>query len=80
MGDGKGSAVVFEMAHRLWIGLTLLGFAHDVFGKNVGHDRSDDNPMPEFGDGDLGEIIMVGSTPIPAELFALANYLHSIQE
>ena len=56
-------------------------FDHDAVMSTIdGLHRSDDNPMPEFGDGDMGEIIMVGSTPIPAELFALANYLHSIQE
>ena len=39
--------------------------------------------MPIFGDESLGEIIQVEaggiSTPIPADLLALANYLESIQ-
>ena len=40
--------------------------------------------MPEFGAGDLGPIVQVEedglSTPIPADLIALANYLESIQD
>lgn len=39
--------------------------------------------MPEFGMGDLGEIIQVEenglSTPIPADLLAIANYLETLQ-
>ncbi len=35
--------------------------------------------MPEFGAGDMGPTVMVGSTPIPAKLLALANYLETIQ-
>ncbi|KAB7614840.1 cytochrome c [Amylibacter sp. SFDW26] len=39
--------------------------------------------MPDFGEGDLGPLIQVEkdgiSTPIPADLLALANYLESIQ-
>ncbi len=35
--------------------------------------------MPEFGAGDMGEIVMVGSTPIPARLLALANYIGTLQ-
>lgn len=36
--------------------------------------------MPEFGEGDMGPTIMVGRTPIPARLLALAGYLEGIQE
>ncbi len=40
--------------------------------------------MPEFGDGNLGQLIQVEenglSVPIPAELLALANYLETIQD
>jgi mono/diheme cytochrome c family protein len=36
--------------------------------------------MPEFGAGDMGETVMVGSTPVPARLLALAGYLESLQE
>ena len=41
--------------------------------------------MPEFGAGDMGEIILVEgeggiSTPIPVRLLALAEYLDSIQQ
>lgn len=41
--------------------------------------------MPEFGAGDMGELVQVEndegvSTPIPAHLLALANYIESIQE
>lgn len=39
--------------------------------------------MPEFGAGDLGPIIQVEndglSTPIPADLLAIANYLETLQ-
>ena len=44
----------------------------------------EDAAMPEFGAGDLGPLVQVGddkfSTPIPADLIALANYLESIQD
>ncbi|MBI1416371.1 MAG: c-type cytochrome [Limimaricola sp.] len=41
--------------------------------------------MPQFGEGDLGPIVMVGNangttTPTPAKLLALADYLQSIQQ
>ena len=41
--------------------------------------------MPEFGDTDLGETVVVEETPgvgtpVPERLLALANYLESIQE
>ena len=36
--------------------------------------------MPEFGAGDMGGIVMVGSTPIPARLLALANYIGTLQD
>lgn len=36
--------------------------------------------MPEFGAGFMGEIVMVGATPIPARLLALANYIGTLQE
>ena len=36
--------------------------------------------MPEFGAGDMGPIVNVEGTPIPARLLALAGYLESVQE
>ena len=40
--------------------------------------------MPEFGRGDLGPLIQIEkdglSTPTPANLVALANYIESLQE
>ncbi len=36
--------------------------------------------MPEFGAGDLGPMVMVDATPVPAKLLALADYLESIQQ
>ncbi len=43
-----------------------------------------ENAMPVFGDESLGAVIQVEengvSTPIPADLLALANYLESIQK
>ncbi len=40
--------------------------------------------MPEFGQDDLGPIVLVEedgvSTPTPADLVALANYLRSVQQ
>jgi hypothetical protein len=40
--------------------------------------------MPEFGAGDLGPLVQVEadglSTPVPADLLALTNYLESIQD
>jgi len=36
--------------------------------------------MPEFGAGDMGEIVLVGATPIPARLLALANYIGTLQD
>lgn len=42
--------------------------------------RAADSAMPEFGESGMGDIIMVESTPVPAELYALANYLEGLQE
>lgn len=40
--------------------------------------------MPEFGAGDLGPLVQVEtngiSTPIPADLLALTNYLETLQD
>lgn len=40
--------------------------------------------MPEFGAGDLGPMVQIErdgiSTPVPADLVALANYVESIQK
>ena len=40
--------------------------------------------MPEFGAGDVGPLVQVEenglSTPIPADLLALANYLETLQD
>ncbi|MCF7698058.1 c-type cytochrome [Loktanella sp. M215] len=47
-------------------------------GKHGGAD-----PMPHFGDGDLGPVVMTeddgNPVPVPAELLALSNYLRLIQ-
>ena len=41
------------------------------------------DPMPHFGDGDLGPLVMTSQdgnpVPVPAELLALSNYLQLIQ-
>ena len=41
------------------------------------------DPMPVFGDEDMGPLVQVEvdgvSTPIPAKLLAVANYLQSVQ-
>ncbi|MFZ3581004.1 c-type cytochrome [Loktanella sp. DJP18] len=41
------------------------------------------DPMPHFGDGDMGPLIMTAEdgnpVPVPAELLALSNYLRLIQ-
>ena len=41
------------------------------------------DPMPHFGDGDMGPLIMTNDggnpMPVPAELLALTNYVRSIQ-
>ncbi len=54
---------------------TIDGFNRD------GHAGAD--PMPHFGDGDMGPLIMTSEdgnpVPVPAELLALSNYLQSIQ-
>ena len=50
-----------------------------------GYFRKDhyNDPMPVFGDEDLGPIVRVEegdfSTPVPADLLAMANYLESVQ-
>ena len=50
-----------------------------------GYFRKDhyNDPMPVFGDEDLGPIVRVDegdfSTPVPADLLAMANYLESVQ-
>ncbi|MFK7870668.1 MAG: c-type cytochrome [Roseobacter sp.] len=50
-----------------------------------GYTRSDKGAaMPEFGAGDLGPLVQVEvdgiSTPIPADLLALTDYLETLQE
>jgi len=35
--------------------------------------------MPMFGEADMGETVMIDSTPVPARLYALALYIESIQ-
>ncbi len=54
---------------------TIDGFNR---GKHGGAD-----PMPHFGDGDLGPIVMTAEDgnpmPVPAELLALSNYLKLLQ-
>ena len=41
------------------------------------------DPMPHFGDGDMGPLVMTeddgNPMPVPAELLALTNYLRLIQ-
>ncbi len=73
-------------------GLTLLSKNNDgVFPRDQvmsvidGYFRKDhyNDPMPVFGEEDLGPIVRVEegdfSTPVPADLLALANYLESVQ-
>lgn len=60
--------------------------ADDVMTTIDGYYRRDhpQDPMPFFGDQDMGPLVPVEinglSTPIPASLLALSNYLESIQE
>ncbi len=73
-------------------GLTMLAKNNDgVFPRDEvmsvidGYFRRDhyNDPMPVFGDEDLGPIVRVEeddfSTPVPADLLAMANYLESVQ-
>lgn len=52
-----------------------------IYGFNIGDHRI--SAMPDFGKGDLGPLVQVErdgvSTPIPADLIALAVYIESLQ-
>lgn len=74
-------------------GLTTLSQRNDgVFPRDYvmavidGFNRRDHplDAMPEFGAGDMGPLVQVEtdgiSTPIPADLLALANYVETLQE
>lgn len=85
--DGKGNAEMEVALGRDIPDLTQIAarnggtFDHDAVMSQIdGLHRKEGSPMPEFGEADLGPIVMVGSTPIPAELLALSGYLESIQE
>lgn len=73
--------------------LTTLSQRYDgVFPRNyvmsmidgLSREGHPDDAMPRFGEEDMGPLIQVEndgiSTPIPADLLALANYLETIQE
>lgn len=85
--DAKGGGVLAEGLTRQPPDLTHIAARNGgVFDINAvmsqidGMHRAEGSPMPEFGAADMGEIIMIGRTPVPAELLALAGYLQSIQE
>ncbi len=84
--SGMGDGVVAQGLDRKPSNLTTIAsrnggvFDRDAVMSQIdGMHRSADSAMPEFGASDLGDIIMVGRTPVPAELYALANYLEGIQ-
>lgn len=86
--DGRGAGEFGEMLIKQPPDLTTLAarnggtFPTDYVMSTIDgfhRDGSFSAAMPEFGAGDMGDTIMVGSTPVPARLWALANYLQSIQ-
>jgi len=84
--SGKGDGPVAAGLDRKPSDLTTLAarnagtFDYDAVMSQIdGMHRTADSAMPEFGASDMGEIIMIGRTPVPAELLALAGYLESIQ-
>ncbi len=58
-----------------WVMSTIDGFNR---GTHAGPD-----PMPHFGDNDMGPLVMTtedgNPVPIPAKLLALANYIKLVQ-
>lgn len=85
--NGKGSGDIADTLSKTPPDLTKIAarnggtFDRDAVMSTIdGLHHSEDNPMPEFGAGDMGAIIMVGRTPVPVELLALASYLETIQE
>lgn len=64
-------------------GVFPRGFVLDKIYGPLSH-KALDTAMPEFGKGDLGPLVQVEedglSTPIPADLLALTNYLETQQD
>lgn len=89
MGDGPLAATLAVAPPDLTMLSARAGgvFPRDyVYGTIDGFDRGDhfSPDMPAFGDGDLGQTIIVENddgtaTPVPARLLALADYLESLQ-
>lgn len=92
--DGKGGGVAALSLSVTPPDLTQLSARNGgVFPRNFvmgtidGFDRDSHfaPDMPAFGDGDMGDAVIVENedgtgTPIPLELLALADYLEAIQE
>ena len=72
-GLSAGNGGVFPRDHVM---STIDGYSRGPHGAQV---------MPEFGAGDLGEMVIVEDDeghgiPVPSRLLMLANYLESLQE
>lgn len=87
-GDGPGAAGLTLAPPNLRLIAQRNGgaFPHDRVASTIdGYTRTAEGAaMPAFGAGDLGPLVQVEddgvSTPYPADLLALTNYLESIQE
>jgi len=86
--DGRGDGPLAHLLSKSPPDLTLLAAKHGgVFPRDYvmstidGYHRAETfaPDMPMFGDTDMGEPVMIGSTPVPAHLYALALYVESIQ-
>lgn len=87
--DGQGAGDFGAMLVKVPPDLTTLSlrnggiFPRDYVMSTIdGLHRPEDfsAAMPEFGAGDMGEILMIETTPVPSRLWALADYLESIQK
>ncbi len=85
--DAKGNGELSAGLETSPPDLTRIAFRNGgVFDTNAvmsqidGMHRADGSPMPEFGAGDMGTVVMVDRTPVPAELLVLAGYLATLQE
>ncbi len=86
--DARGGGELAPLLPKAPPDLTTIAFRNGgVFDRDRvmstidGYHRPDSfaMDMPEFGAGDMGQIINVDGTPVPARLLAVTFYLESLQ-
>lgn len=86
--DGRGNGSVAAQLGNAPPDLTTLAarnggvFPRDYVMSTIDGYHRDEGfapEMPEFGAGDMGELVMLNGTPVPARLLALAFYVETLQ-